>query len=747
MPHRSLPPLLLLTAASGVLAAEPAPVAAVVGSAECPAFENGEPRPPARDEVVFSADELIYDEPADRVTAMGNVLACRDGAEVTADRITYDRPAGTVIAEGAVRVIDAEGRVAVADRVELSDNLRDGFIENALLVIGDEGRIAAAAARRTGGRTVLDRAVYSPCNVVDADGCPQQPLWAIKAARVIHDAERGRVRYRQARFEFAGVPIVALPRLSHPDSYDRNQSGILAPDLRVSRELGLELSVPYFIALAANRDLTVTPTIFTEANPVLGVEYRHLFRGGPVRLDVRGTYGKGQRFGPDGEIITTTDDRVQLFIESNGLLQHGDGWRTRFSVRATTEDSFPGRYQITLDDRLRSTVAIERLTDTQFFSVSGWVFQGLRPENVAARTPVALPLVEFLWRPELDLAGGHLLVEANSLTLSRRDGQSYVRALAQARWDRSLLTPLGQRVTFTGLLRGDIYNVRDSARADDPFYAGVDGWQARVIPLVAVDVEWPFAGPLGRGYQTITPRIQFVASTATANRSIPNEDSRAVDLEDTNLFSLNRFPGYDRWEGGARLVYGGEWRWARDGLAASAQIGQSYRLDDQPELFPPGTGLSGRFSDFVGRFSLQWRGLVDVTQRVRLDKDSLAIRRNEVDVTIGNRATFVTAGYLRFNRDIALEDLVDHEEIRVGARVAFARYWAIFGSAVADLTSRAEDPFTTNDGFQPIRHRLGLYYADECFEFGVTWRKDYVDNPNVRRGDTILFTLNLRNLG
>ncbi|MFN3592688.1 MAG: LPS-assembly protein LptD, partial [Thermaurantiacus sp.] len=134
-------------------------------------------------------------------------------------------------------------------------------------------------------------------------------------------------------------------------------------------------------------------------------------------------------------------------------------------------------------------------------------------------------------------------------------------------------------------------------------------------------------------------------------------------------------------------------------------------------------------------------------QRVRLDKDSLAIRRNEVDVTIGNRATFVTAGYLRFNRDIALEDLVDHEEIRVGARVAFARYWAIFGSAVADLTSRAEDPFTTNDGFQPIRHRLGLYYADECFEFGVTWRKDYVDNPNVRRGDTILFTLNLRNLG
>ena len=54
---------------------------------------------------------------------------------------------------------------------------------------------------------------------------------------------------------------------------------------------------------------------------------------------------------------------------------------------------------------------------------------------------------------------------------------------------------------------------------------------------------------------------------------------------------------------------------------------------------------------------------------------------------------------------------------------------------------------TTNDGWQPIRARLGVSYTDECFNFGVTWKRNYIDNPNARRGNTILFTLALRNLG
>lgn len=712
-----------------------------------------EPGPPAaapaeaQPMVEFEADTLSYDERGEIVTATGNVLVRRDGQRLTADTVIYNRQTGVVEALGNVMVDSGDGTRVVAERFELTETLRSGAVENILLILSDGSRLAACTGVRTEGVSTLDRVAYSPCSVVDENGVPQEPVWSLKAVRVVHDPERGRVFYTGARLEFYGVPLLVLPRLSHPDSFDKSQSGLLSPDVRISRELGLELEIPYFWAIAPDKDLTVTGHVYTDVAPVAGFEYRQLLAGGPIQFGGRITYAEGQVEDPLTGDIVDTPEKVRGYFEGRGRIEHGQGWRSSFSTRLTNDDNFLGRYQISLDTRLRSTYALENFAKGRYFSVRGWAFQDLRAGTTAGQTPFALPLVDALWRLPDKVAGGQVMLQMNSLGLFRRDGQSMARALASAQWDRSLLTPLGQRITLTGLVRGDVYTTRDSDLADEPFYAGEDGWKARFIPLAAVDIEWPFAGPAFGGMQTISPRVQFVASTANANDGIPNEDSRAIDLEESNLFALNRFPGYDRWEGGARITYGVDWRWNRPGLAVTAQVGQSYRLDDQTDLFPEGTGLSERLSDFVGRASVRFGSLVEVTQRLRVDKENLAIRRNETDIAIGSRRSFVSLGYLKFNRNIDLEDLTDHEEVRAGARVAFGRFWAVFGSAVVDMTSQAEDPLTTNDGWQPIRHRLGISYTDECIEFGVTWKRNYLDNPNARQGNSFILTLALRNLG
>jgi LPS-assembly protein len=697
--------------------------------------------------VEFEADLLEYDENLDVITATGNVLVRRDEQRLTADKVVFDRRSGTVSASGNVLLDSSDGTRAVADGFELTDTLRDGAVDNILVILSDGSRLAARTGVRANNLSTLNRATYSPCKVLDDAGCPQDPVWQLKAVRVVHDPVRGRVYYTGARLEMFGVPVMVLPKLSHPDGVTRNQSGLLAPDIRYSRELGGEVRIPYFWSLAPDRDLTLTGNVYTDVAPLLGVEYRQLLEGGPIRLGLMATYARGESEDPATGEIVSTSARFRGAFDAAGKIEHGAGWRSSFASRLTNDDNFLGRYQVSLDNRLRTTYALERFETDRYFSVRGWAFQDLSPGSDNDRVPIALPLVDLLWRLPAQPAGGRVTVQMNSLGLFRREGQSMARALASAQWERSLLTPLGQRVTLTGLIRGDLYTSSDGDLADDPLYAGQDGWTARLIPLAAVDVEWPFAGPLFGGVQTFSPRVQMVASHATANSGIPNEDSRAVDLEESNLFALNRFPGFDRWEGGARITYGADWRWAMPGLVVNAQLGQSYRLDGNSDLFPEGTGLSGRLSDLVGRASVRFGRYLEVTQRLRLDKDSLAIRRNETDVAIGSRRTFVSVGYLKYNRNIALEDLTDHEEVRAGGRLAFGRYWAIFGSAVVDLTSTEEDPLTTNDGWQPIRARLGVSYTDECFNIGLTWKRNYVDNPNARQGNTILFTLALRNLG
>ena len=384
-----------------------------------------------------------------------------------------------------------------------------------------------------------------------------------------------------------------------------------------------------------------------------------------------------------------------------------------------------------------------------FFDHRSWYVQTLRVNDRQGLQPIALPEIDYRHRVHEGLLGGTFEFQVNSLAITRTAGQDTQRAFASARWDLRKLTPWGQEVTFTGYARGDVYNADDTLATTIVGYRGDEGVHARAIGALAVDVKWPLIGSFLGGTQRLTPRFQIVAAPKTENLSIPNEDARAVDLEDSNLFALNRFAGYDRFEDSTRFTYGVDWAVDLPGFSLDTTIGQSYRLDQRPVLFPQGTGLSDRVSDIVGRTELRFRDFVSITARYRLDQGDLAIRRNELDATIGSRSTYVLLGYLRLNRHIdpTLEDLQDREEARLAGRVQITRFWSMFGSTVIDLTNKNEDPTSLADGFDPVRHRVGVQYEDDCLRLGLTWRRGYQDTGDAKAGNSFVFTLAFKNLG
>ncbi|WP_374990343.1 LPS-assembly protein LptD [Sphingosinicella sp. LHD-64] len=705
------------------------------------------PADQAPDQVAFSADQLAYDENTEIVTATGEVRMTREGYNLRADTLNWNRITGEVRAEGNVRVVSPAGDVAYGDSVQLQDTLRDGVIQNLLLVLADGGRLAAIEARRDNGVTTLNQAAYTPCSVVDENGCPKAPTWQITAVRVVHDPVRHRISYRGATLNLFGRPIIGLPGLSHPDGSDgAGGSGVLVPELRYDRINGFEIAVPYYLRLAENRDLTLTPHVYTDVAPMLEAEYRQLTARGAFQIRGYATYSR--RVGVNEEPLPGADRAFRGYIEGNGRWQLTPEWSVTASGRYVTDRTFLRRYDISRDDRLRSVIEVERIGADSYISIAGWAFQGLRVTDVEGQQPIVLPAIDARFRLDDPWLGGTFNLQANSLAILRTEGQDTQRAFASAQWDRRMITPWGQELVLTAFARGDVYHASDTLLTQ-PLYRGTEGWSGRVIGALAADIKWPFIGEFLGGTQRLTPRVQFVAAPVSDNLDIPNEDARAIELEDSNLFALNRFPGYDRWEDGARVTYGADWAFDLPGIRVRTNVGQSYRLSTREAILPPGTGLSGRFSDIVGRTSIQVGRRLSFTHRFRLDKDSFAVRRNEIDATVGGRQTYATIGYLRLNRNVdpSIEDLRDREEVRVGGRVAFARYWSIFGSAVVDLTDRREDPLSQSDGFDPIRHRIGILYDDECLELGVTWRRDYETTGDARRGNTFLIRVALKNLG
>ena len=699
------------------------------------------------DQVRFSAGSLEYDTKSDIVTALGDVRMFRTGDRLRADKVVWDRTTGKVVATGNIAVTNPQGDIAYGDSIELTDSLKDGMVENMLVVLEQGGRMAAReGVRQTDGTVELRDAAYTPCAVTNSDGCPKNPSWKITAVRITYRPERQRIYYRGGKFHLFGLPAIPLPSFSHPIG-PGSESGLLSPIIRYSQVNGVEVATPYYFQLAPNRGLVLTPHVFSSVLPMMQVDYSMLDEHGALKVTA---YGTRSRRSDDlnATANTSTEQAFRGYLDSVGRYQFTPTWSLSESVRLSTDKTFLRRYDISRDDRLRSTISLEHVDRDSYLAVNGWYVQTLRANDEQGFQPIALPEIDYR-RRIADVAGGVVQLQANSLALSRSLGQDTQRAFVSAEWDLRRITRWGQLLTLTGYARGDAYNTQDTASTAIVSYRGIEGFQTRAIAAAAADVKWPFIGNFLGGTQRLTPEVQIVASPTLSNLNVPNEDSRAIDLDDTNLFALNRFAGYDRFEDTSRITYGIEWALSLPGVSFRTQVGQSYRLSTRPTILPDGTGLSERFSDIVGRSELRIRDIVSITHRYRLDKDGLAVRRNELDATIGSRTSYVLVGYLRLNRNIfpAIEDLQDREEARIAGRIQFKRFWSAFGSAVIDLTDRNEDPLSLSDGFDPLRTRLGVQYEDDCIRLGITWRRDFVTNGDARAGNSFLLTLALTNLG
>ena len=94
-------------------------------------------------------------------------------------------------------------------------------------------------------------------------------------------------------------------------------------------------------------------------------------------------------------------------------------------------------------------------------------------------------------------------------------------------------------------------------------------------------------------YQIVLEPMAGVVVSPFGNNpeQVPDEDSRGFELDTTNLFDGNRFPGYDRVEGGQRVNYGIRLAVHGDGGGfSSLMLGQSLRFGDD-EAFIAGTGV------------------------------------------------------------------------------------------------------------------------------------------------------------
>src|SRR5260370_23998526 len=197
-----------------------------------PAREKPAPRTVrsgAQDQMLVRAQEINYDYTNERVSAVGNVQLYYGAATLEADRVIYDQKTKRLHAEGNVRLNQADGTVTYGEIMDLSDDLRDGFVDSLRADAPEQTRFAASRAERSESNyTVFYSGVYTACEPCKDDPT-RPPKWQVKAARIIHDHGEKMMYFEDARLEFAGVPLAYVTFFSAPDPTVKRQTGFLVP--------------------------------------------------------------------------------------------------------------------------------------------------------------------------------------------------------------------------------------------------------------------------------------------------------------------------------------------------------------------------------------------------------------------------------------------------------------------------------------------------------------------------------------
>ena len=724
------------------------------------------PKPPkaANDgQMLVQAVEVDYDYNNSRVSAIGNVQMFYNGTSVEADKVIYDQKTKRLHAEGNIRMTDADGKITYANIMDLSDDYRDGFVDSLRVDTADNTRMAATRADRTSGNyTVFENGVYTACAPC-RDDPKKPPLWQVKGMRIIHDQIDKMMYFENAQLEFFGVPMAYLPYFSTPDPTVKRKTGFLMPLFTTAAGYGYGVDIPFYWAIAPDYDATFTPRITSKQGVFMQAEFRERLLDGSYQIRA---YGIDQ-LDPGAFAGQPGDRTFRGGIETKGEFALNKQWAWGWEGVAVTDYTLFQDYRLaqykdafqsflTLPTEAPSQLYLTGVGNRSYFDARAIYYLSLSGNQ--SQVPVVAPVIDYSNVINHSVLGGEFSYKTNFTNLNRETAVfdpitlaasaagtctttnsadtarsivpancllrgmpgTYTRLTGEADWRRSFTDSAGEIWTPFASIRADAINADISNQPGVSNYLPIGDTQAlRVMPTVGLEYRYPFINVQPWGTTTIEPIAQvIIRPNESYAGKLPNEDSQSMTFDTSNLFSVDKFSGYDRVEGGGRANAGVQATTQFDrGGSVTAMFGQSYQLFGLNSFAVADvtntavdSGLQTPKSDYVASLSYSPNRTYTFSTRARLDQATGEVQRFEAE----GRANFdrwsVSVMYGDYAAQPDIGYLVRREGILVSGSVKIASNWVATGAVRWDLVAN-----------QINQYVIGAGYVDDCFVLAANY--------------------------
>ncbi len=536
-----------------------------------------------------------------KAVAEGDAEFRRGGLVIKADRLSYEPDTDQATASGHVRIV-RDGAVYSGPALNVRVQAFQGSFDQPAFELAATG--GSGRARRidfiSPTQSVATDARYTSCPREDDSGADTEPAWELQTTKLHLDTANNVGIAEGARLRFLGTTILALPTMSFALG-DQRKSGWLPPSLSIDSRGGLELSVPYYLDLAPNRDLTLAPRVITRRGAGLDGEFRYLEPQFDGRL--------AAEWLPNDRVA----DRSRYALEWQHQSRLPADLRLSAAVLRVSDDDwwkdFPNRSRSLTSRLLGSHVALERPFEMPGVQGTGLVYARANQWQVlqASESFITAP---YQREPQVGLR-----------VRGQRSGWAWN---AETEFNRFTLPD--SQAASTGRVQGSRVHAvaglsypwrepgwwlvpRLSINAARYAVDGQNEQQHRVIPSFSIDAGLELersTEAFGRALrQTLEPRVFYVNTPYRQQSQLPNFDAAAKDFNFTSIYSDNTFSGVDRVADLHQLTAGFTTRLVDMATGAEAlRLGlvqrflfRSQQVAPKADGSPDGEVLSQRFSD------------------------------------------------------------------------------------------------------------------------------------------------------
>ena len=597
-----------------------------------------------------------------------------------------------------IAFLDLEKKEIVAKDIGLNFKISENS-EN-------EPRLKGRSLTSDERNTIVKKGTFTFCK--KREKCPP---WELSANEIRHDKLKKMIHYKGASLKVYDKKIFYFPKFFHPDPTVKRQTGFLVPRLQENSTTGLSLKLPYFLALAENKDITISPRFFNDNKFLLQSEFRQKNKKSDHIADL-------SQF-----VSTDKSSKGHLFynFKKSYESENFDDIELGLKLEQVSDDTYLKAYKvespiINNSSNLINSINLNLYDENQTINTNLNIYEDLSKKNND----------RYEYVPNFSFSK---IVNDNYSFKSSGYYKNYNTNITEKVLINDFEFKSNLKYLNNGIINNKkflVKNVNSEAKNSEKFK---NKNTFNLVPTFQTNYTYPLKKQTNEFDYTLTPKFSLNLSTPHTKDVHKNN----AKINYNNIYDINRLGLDEINEGGVSVTYGYEYtKTDRSNFNQKIKFGfaNNLRFEENKDL-PANTNLGDKVSDFVGLFEY------NPNKNIKFDYN-FSLKNNLVDQ---NYELFGFEYFLK-NLTTKFEYLNENNSdlktsyLQNETRFAFNEK----NSLIFETRENKEKNFTEY-------YNLIYQFQNDCLTAAIEYNKEYYSDQDLKPSENLFFKLSILPFG